>query len=362
MAVPRRASQRGALHAALEQLAEQDPLIHVRQDDVRRELSVSLFGEVQKEVIQATLASDFGIDVDFRETTTVCIERVVGIGEAVEVIDVPPNPFLATVGLRVGPGDVGSGVDFGLGIELGSLPLAFLRAVEQTVRVTLHQGLSGWDVPDATVTIVRSGYWPRQSHSHGSFDKTMSSTAGDFRHLTPLVLMSALRKAGTVVCEPIDRFTLEIPADTIGATAPLLARMDAVPLGQEAHGTFVALVGEVPASRVHELRQRLPALTRGEAPLTCVFDHHRPVRGAIPTRSRSDFICLTVRSTCCVSRGACSYQTSLWITSSNGRRAGRSTGAIGRSAGMPSAINITHSRSGGSSSNARAMAWSPTAE
>jgi ribosomal protection tetracycline resistance protein len=45
----------------------------VRQDDIRQELSVSLYGEVQKEVIQATLAGDFGIDVGFRETTTVCV-------------------------------------------------------------------------------------------------------------------------------------------------------------------------------------------------------------------------------------------------------------------------------------------------
>jgi ribosomal protection tetracycline resistance protein len=53
---------------------------------------------VQKEVIQATLASDFGIDVGFRETTTVCIERPVGTGAAAEFMGKAPNPFRATVG------------------------------------------------------------------------------------------------------------------------------------------------------------------------------------------------------------------------------------------------------------------------
>ena len=48
------------------QLAEQDPLINLRQDDVRQEIFVSLYGEVQKEVIEATLASDYGIGVSFR--------------------------------------------------------------------------------------------------------------------------------------------------------------------------------------------------------------------------------------------------------------------------------------------------------
>jgi ribosomal protection tetracycline resistance protein len=71
----RDARQQGSLRAALSQLAEQDPLINVQQDELRREISVSLYGEVQKEVIQATLERDYGIAADFRETTTVCIER-----------------------------------------------------------------------------------------------------------------------------------------------------------------------------------------------------------------------------------------------------------------------------------------------
>jgi hypothetical protein len=69
--VPGRPADKGALHTALILLAEQDPLINVRQDDIRQEVFVSLYGEVQKEVIQATLASDFGIDVTFRETTMI---------------------------------------------------------------------------------------------------------------------------------------------------------------------------------------------------------------------------------------------------------------------------------------------------
>ena len=32
---------------------------------------------------------------------------------------------------------------------------------------TLRQGLYGWEVPDCTVTMTHSGYWPRQSHAHG---------------------------------------------------------------------------------------------------------------------------------------------------------------------------------------------------
>ncbi|MEU5577099.1 translation factor GTPase family protein [Streptomyces huasconensis] len=285
---PLRPADRGALHVALTQLAEQDPLIDLRQDTVRHEVSVSLYGEVQKEVIQATLAEDFGLDVSFRETTTICVERVVGTGEAFEVGEKEPNPFLATVGLRVEPAPVGAGVTFRLGVELGSMPYAFFRAVEETVRETLHQGLYGWRVPDCAVTMTRAGYWPRQSHAHGTFDKSMSSTAGDFRNLTPLVLMDALREAGTVVHEPMHRFRLDVPADTVGAVLPALARLRAVPHTQAASGASYRLEGDIPAQQVHALEQLLPGLTRGEGELESAFDHYEPVRGPAPTRERTD--------------------------------------------------------------------------
>ncbi|GAB2820483.1 TetM/TetW/TetO/TetS family tetracycline resistance ribosomal protection protein [Actinoallomurus bryophytorum] len=286
--VPRDMADKGRLHAALARLAEQDPLIDLRQDDIRQEISVSLYGEVQKEVIQATLANDFGVDAGFRETTTICVERPNGSGAAFEVIDKDPNPFLATVGLRVDRAAIGSGVRFRLEAELGSLPYSFVKAVEETVHETLRQGVHGWQVTDCTVTMTHSGYWPRQSHSHGTFDGSMSSTAGDFRNLTPLVLMDALRRAGTTVYEPLQRFRLEIPGDTYGALVPVLLGLRAVPRTTEVGGSVCVVEGEIPAARVHDLERRLPALTRGEGLLECDFDRYEPVRGVVPCRPRTD--------------------------------------------------------------------------
>jgi ribosomal protection tetracycline resistance protein len=157
------------------------------------------------------------------------------------------------------------------------MPLAFFRAVEDTVRETLQQGLYGWRVTDCVVTMTHSGYLPRQSHSHQSFNKSMSSTGADFRGLTPLVVMSALREAGTIVNEPIHSFRLEAPADVLGPLLPALARLHAVPQTPAIRGSSSTLEGDIPGARVHELRQALPALTRGEGVLECVFDRYEPM-------------------------------------------------------------------------------------
>ncbi|MGD0063626.1 MAG: translation factor GTPase family protein [Streptosporangiaceae bacterium] len=284
--VPARRAERGALLAALTQLAEQDPLINLRQDDTRQEIAVSLYGEVQKEVIAATLADEFGLAVEFRQTTTICIERPAASGAAVDRIGESGNPFLATVGLRVDPAAPDSGVGFGLDIELGALPLAFLRAVEDTVHATLRQGLRGWQVTDATVTMTQSGYCPRQSHAHARFDKSMSSTATDFRALTPLVLAAALARAGSRVYEPVQRFHLEIPADTAGVVLAALARLRGVPQTTGTSGEAGTIEGSIRAARVRELEQLLPGLTRGEGMLECVFGQYEPAGHPVPTRAR----------------------------------------------------------------------------
>jgi ribosomal protection tetracycline resistance protein len=284
---PVRRAEVVAMYAALTELADQDPLIDLRRDDGRREIAVSLYGEVQKEVIAAVLADEYGIDVTFRPTTSICVERVVAHGAAVQLIATAPNPFLATVGLRVEPMPVGAGHEFALEIELGSMPPAFFTAVREGVDATLEEGVHGWAIPDARVVMTHSGYYPRQSHAHATFDKAMSSTAQDFRSLTRLVLAEALVRAGTVVCAPVHRFELEVPEDTLAAVLGELSRHQAVPLETTLRGRSALLVGEVPADAVHGVQQRIPHLTRGEGVFTSGLDHYAPTTGAPAQRGRA---------------------------------------------------------------------------
>lgn len=279
--VPRNPADKGALHAALTRLAEQDPLIDLRQDDLRQEFFLSLYGEVQKEVVEATLASDFGVEVEFRDTTTICIERPGGSGEALEELG-HGSPFLATIGLRVEPAPVDSGIEFRLEAELVSIPLYVYKAVEhfrdsmeEYVGTTLSEGLHGWRVTDCVVTMTHSGY------------AAPSTGARDFRLLTPLVLMSALEQAGTAVCEPIHRFRLDGPPDTLGSVLGALSRFDAVPKPPALGESWFTIEGRVPAARVHALHQQVPALTRGEGVLEWEFDGYHPVTGRSPSRRRT---------------------------------------------------------------------------
>jgi ribosomal protection tetracycline resistance protein len=208
-------------------MAEQDPLIRVRRRD--HEITVSLYGEVQREVLAAVLQREYRVEARFGEVRTARTERLAGTGHALEVKKQDGNEFLATIGLRVEPAPVGSGVAFDLECERGSMPPAFFDATEDTVRRELARGPLRWPIPDARVVMTHSGYAPRQSHMHQKFNKAMSSTGADFRGLAPRVLAAAVRRAGTVVCEPVHRFVVELPDDTVGAVTSLVGRLGGVP-------------------------------------------------------------------------------------------------------------------------------------
>ncbi|MCK7624273.1 TetM/TetW/TetO/TetS family tetracycline resistance ribosomal protection protein [Streptomyces sp. RS10V-4] len=264
------------LYAALRRLSEQDPLLHAAPGPDGA-TSVLLHGEIQKEIIAATLAHDFGIDAVFEPSSTVCLERPAGVGEASEEIGrqaVGPGGFWATVGLRVEPAPRNSGVLFRYETELGALPRAFHAAIEETVHAALRTGPHGWAVTDCAVTLIRSGF------------ASPVSTAGDFRGLTRAVLDRALARAGTEVYEPCHAFDVEIPADALPAVTACLAGL-AAEIRETAGGlTSWQVRGVIPASRVRAAEQRLPGLTRGEALWWSRPDGDRPVSGAAAAAGR----------------------------------------------------------------------------
>ena len=273
---PERPGDAARLHAALLSLADEDPLIRARATGGAG-TAVLLYGLVQQEVIAERLRRDFGVAAVFEPARPVYFERPAGTGEASEQIDRHgPNEFLATVGLRVERASPGSGVSFTRHVELGSLPRAFHRAIEDTVMATLEQGLYGWAVTDCAVTLIQSGY------------SSPASVAADFRGRTPLVLMRALLAAGTQVCEPCHEFEVEIPGDALTGVLGHLAGLGAEIARSAEAGDSWLVSGQLPARLVPEFTRALPGLSSGEGSWWSRPAGDRPVRGPVPVRERGD--------------------------------------------------------------------------
>ncbi|MCC3765275.1 TetM/TetW/TetO/TetS family tetracycline resistance ribosomal protection protein [Glycomyces sp. TRM65418] len=274
---PAQPRDRIRLNRALLSLAERDPLVDPHLDELSEEMAVRLYGEVQKEVVASLLAEEFGIEVEFEETRAIHVERP--IREAAALHEMGPwqqTPHLATVGLRLEPGEPGSGLRYELEVERGSLTRALRNAVEETVHRVLKRGLYGWAVTDCRVALTATGYIGK------------ASTANDFREVTAFLLDGMLKESGPAVCEPVNRFDVEFPAGTGNAVLKALGEGRADIKGQFSTETTGYVSGFMPTEAVHGFERRLPGLTEGLAIFTTEFAEYRPVYGTPPRRGSAE--------------------------------------------------------------------------
>jgi ribosomal protection tetracycline resistance protein len=158
----------------------------------------------------------------------------------------------------------------------------FQEAMGDYIRDALAVGLYGWPVTDCVVTMTDSGY----SVADGPPSlRGPTSTAQDFRKLTPIVVAQALAAGGTVVCEPLARVTLDVPARTLSGLLSLLSKLGAIVEDQVAHADEMVIVAVLTAADAQELHRMLPQVTGGEGVLESAFAGHRPVRGRPPRRA-----------------------------------------------------------------------------
>lgn len=258
------------LHNALAQLADRDPLIGLRIDAESGELCVSLYGEVQKEVIRDTLTEEFGIGVEFGETVTLLRETLAGSTRVAVGLGHEGNPHLAGLDLVVRPG---SGISVQLTASIERVPTylygsaeAFRDAIEGYIRASLRRGgLHGWDVDDTQITIVDCEY------------TSPSTTAADFRRIIPSLMREALASAGTVLCEPVQRVEVTCPDDTLAAVLRAVAHHGLTIDGTELDGGVAVIRGTIAATRLRDLEPAVPGLTRGEGSVTAEGIGWRPI-------------------------------------------------------------------------------------
>jgi ribosomal protection tetracycline resistance protein len=218
------------------------------------------------------------------------VERPLRSASAVEILQSDDHPYSATVGLRIAPGPAGSGVRFQLRIDPRFVPLYvyktaghFTEAMRQYVLHALGRGLYGWRVTDCVVTMDECDYYIGDGPTKRVLP-TPRTTAADFRKLTPLVLMEALRQAGTVVCQPMDQVRLELPAARMGDVLSALARLGAAAQRPRHDPEQSVVTALLPSAQVRSLAEQLPGLTGGEGVLDASPGGYQPVHGSFPVR------------------------------------------------------------------------------
>jgi ribosomal protection tetracycline resistance protein len=261
------------LNAALAELADQDPLIGTRHDTVSGDTFIRLYGDVQREVIESTLAGDYGVAVAFGEPRVLCVERLRGEGRAAEIFPDTKPPLYATVGFRIAPK---RGERSHWTFTPGKAKQGYFDAAEEGGRSVLAQGIHGWPVIDWDVEVTDLIF-------------LISSVASDYRKLAMLVMADAIRDAGTVVCEPVHDVTITVPPEAVGAVIHALTTHRGEVVETTNEGERAGIRGTIPAAGVDALTRALPGLTNGLGDIETQFRDYAPIDGPPPTRARTDY-------------------------------------------------------------------------
>ena len=250
---PIKIEEREKLLDALTEIADTDPLLRYYVDTITHEIIISFLGTVQLEVICSLLIEKYHINIRIEDPTVIYLEKPLQKADYTIHIEVPPNPFWASIGLSITPLPIGSGIQYESKVSLGYLNQSFQNAVREGINYGLEQGLYGWEVTDCKICFEYGVYY------------SPVSTPSDFRFLAPIVLEQTLKKAGTQLLEPYLSFILFTPQGYLSRAYNDAQKHCAIIETSQSKNDEIIFTGHIPVRCINEYRNTLTLYTNGQA-------------------------------------------------------------------------------------------------
>lgn len=250
---PIKIEEREKLLDALTEIADTDPLLRYYVDTITHEIVISFLGTVQLEVICSLLIEKYHINIRIEDPTVIYLEKPLQKADYTIHIEVPPNPFWASIGLSITPLPIGSGIQYESKVSLGYLNQSFQNAVREGINYGLEQGLYGWEVTDCKICFEYGVYY------------SPVSTPSDFRFLAPIVLEQTLKKAGTQLLEPYLSFILFTPQGYLSRAYNDAQKHCAIIETSQSKNDEIIFTGHIPVRCINEYRNTLTLYTNGQA-------------------------------------------------------------------------------------------------
>ena len=251
----------------LKELEEEEPQLHIVWDERLQEIHAQVMGEVQIEILKRMIWERYQTEVEFgsgkivyKETIEDCVE---GVGHF------EPLRHYAEVHLKLEPAERGTGLHFFADCSEDLLDRNWQRLVMTHLEERMHKGvLTGSEITDMKVTLV-SGR-AHLKHTEG----------GDFIQATYRALRQGLKKAKSVLLEPVYEFRLELPADKVGRAMADIQKMYGEFQLSDSEGEYSVVTGFAPVSLMRDYQKEVMAYTSGHGRLFCTLKGYMPCHNA----------------------------------------------------------------------------------
>lgn len=251
------------MYIKLCQLEEEEPQLHIVWNEQSNEMQAQVMGEVQIEILKSMILERFDVEVEFSTGSIVyketIRESVIGVGHF------EPLRHYAEVHLLLEPGETGSGVEYASACSEDMLDRNWQRLILTHLQEKKHRGvLTGAEITEVKITLVAGR--AHQKHTEG----------GDFRQATYRAVRQGLKRAQSVLLEPVYDFRLEIPSDKVGRALADIQKMSGTFLPPSIEGDGAVIKGVAPVSEMRDYQTEVIAYTHGEGRLFCSLKGYEP--------------------------------------------------------------------------------------
>lgn len=252
------------LLGALQELAEEDPLLETEYLADEKEIHIQITGTIQLEVLEALLGERYGLSVSFSKPSVIYKETPTTSGEGFEAYTMP-KPCWAVIRLAIEPGPRGSGLEYHSTASPKDIAYRYQTHVETAVPRALKQGMYNWEVTDLKVTLI--GGQHHHIHTHPL----------DFFLATPMAVMNGLQNTGTTLLEPMLLMRIAAPEEHLGKIIGDMIAMRADFDTPVIRGGIAHIEAKVPVATSMDYSVRLAAQTSGRGSVSARFCGYQDV-------------------------------------------------------------------------------------
>ena len=251
----------------LKQLEEEEPQLQIVWNEELGEIHAKVMGEIQIEILKSLIAERFQVDVGFGTGNIVYKETIETMAEGVGHYE--PLRHYAEVHLLLEPGKPGSGLLFESRCSEDDLDRNWQRLILTHLAEKIHRGvLIGAEITDMKISLV-------SGRAH-----TKHTEGGDFRQATYRAVRHGLKRARSVLLEPIYEYCLEIPSDKVGRAMADIQKMQGTFSAPKTEGNMTVITGTAPVVNMREYTSEVIAYTKGMGKLTCAPGGYAPCHNA----------------------------------------------------------------------------------
>ncbi len=192
---------------ALSKLAEEDPTFRTYSDEETGQTIIAGMGELHLEIIVDRLLREFKVEANVGAPQVAYRETIKGTAD-VDLKYARQSGGKGQYGhvkIKVEPNEPGKGYSFESTVVGGAIPKEYIPAVDAGIQGALQSGvLAGYPVVDVKVNLY-----------DGSYHEVDSSEMA-FKMAGSMAIKEALRKAHSVLTEPIMKVVVVVPDDYMG--------------------------------------------------------------------------------------------------------------------------------------------------